>query len=433
MSSALAIAAVTAVLTDLLNDGMIDHDLASHLGAVKVTALPPDRLLTGGTEENQLNLFMYRVSNNAGWQNACMPSRNSDGELVQNQPLALNLHYLLSAYGTKDFHAEILLGYGMQLLHEHPLLTRAQINTALALPSAVAGASLLPKPFDTLFASDLADQVERIKITPDFLGTEELSKLWSATQAHLRPSAAYEASVVLIERRRAARSAPPVRSSGIYAVPLRPPVIERAVSEAGAGAAIIHSSTLHVEGRGLRGDTTRLLIDGGPIEPVTVTDELITCTLGGVLAGLHGVQVAHGRMMGDPLAEHRGVESNAAAFAVQPQIASPTPSNVRGASDALSADVNIGVRPSVGKTQRVVLLLNEAGVPATRATPAHSYAFEDPSRDRTGEPGERPAIIVPVEGVAAGTYLVRVEVDGAVSTLDIDSSGAYVGPTVVIR
>ena len=38
MSSPLAIAAVTAVLKDLLNNGLIDHDLASTVGGVRVTA-----------------------------------------------------------------------------------------------------------------------------------------------------------------------------------------------------------------------------------------------------------------------------------------------------------------------------------------------------------------------------------------------------------
>ena len=50
---------------------------------------------------------------------------------LSNPPLALNnLHYLLSAYSGGDLHAEILLGYAMQLLHEMPVLTRAAIRTA---------------------------------------------------------------------------------------------------------------------------------------------------------------------------------------------------------------------------------------------------------------------------------------------------------------
>ncbi len=40
MSSALAIAAVTAVLKDLLINGLIDHDLTASIGDVSVSALP---------------------------------------------------------------------------------------------------------------------------------------------------------------------------------------------------------------------------------------------------------------------------------------------------------------------------------------------------------------------------------------------------------
>ena len=43
MSSPLAIAAVTAGLKDLLNDGLLDNDLSS-IGSFTVTALPPDRV-----------------------------------------------------------------------------------------------------------------------------------------------------------------------------------------------------------------------------------------------------------------------------------------------------------------------------------------------------------------------------------------------------
>ena len=58
MSSPLAIAAVTAALKDLLNNGLLDHDLST-VGSFAVTAQPPDRVATGTGEPNQLNLFLY--------------------------------------------------------------------------------------------------------------------------------------------------------------------------------------------------------------------------------------------------------------------------------------------------------------------------------------------------------------------------------------
>ena len=85
----------------------------------------------------------------------------------RSNPLALNLHYLLTAYGALELHSEILLGYGMQLLHETPVLTRQGVRTALAPPTPVASHSGLPPELQALFTSELAEQVEQITISPE--------------------------------------------------------------------------------------------------------------------------------------------------------------------------------------------------------------------------------------------------------------------------
>jgi len=141
VSNALAIASVTAVLKDILNNGIIDNQLA---GDVTVSALPPDRVLVNGQQEtNRLNLFLFQVTPNLGWRNVGLPSHDSRGERVANPPLGLDLHYLLTAYGAAEFQAEILLGYGMQMLHEAPVLTRDAIRRALT-PTPPFSSSVLP-------------------------------------------------------------------------------------------------------------------------------------------------------------------------------------------------------------------------------------------------------------------------------------------------
>jgi hypothetical protein len=212
VSNALAIAAVTAALKDLLNDGLLNHDLSS-IGSFSVTATPPDRVTTGPMEPNQLNLFLYQVTANLGWRNSDLPSRSSNGARLTNPPLALDLHYMLTAYGSQDLNAEILLGYAMQLLHETPLLSRDQLRIVLGAPSPVGG-TILPSPFGSLSALALADQVEQIKISPVFLSTEELSKMWTAMQARYRPTMAYLVSVVLIQASDPLQAAPPVLKRG---------------------------------------------------------------------------------------------------------------------------------------------------------------------------------------------------------------------------
>jgi len=215
MSTALAIAGVTQVLRDRLNDGVVDHDVAAVTGTtVSVTTLAPDRVIgTEGTESSQLNVFLYQVSPNTGWRNSDFPSRDASGRhRLTNAPLALDLHYLVSAYGSEPLHREILLGYAMQLMHEYPVITRDMIRRSLE-PSPDLGAEL-PSGLQALAECGLADQVEMLKITPHFLNTEEMSKLWTATQSHYRPSAAYQVSVVLIEAAQSVRPSLPVLSRG---------------------------------------------------------------------------------------------------------------------------------------------------------------------------------------------------------------------------
>lgn len=214
MSSPLAIATVTAVLRDLLNNGLIDHNIVGALGSnVTVSAVPPDTItISGPNAKSQLNLFLHQVTPNAALRNSGLPSRDGRGQRLGNPPLALDLHYLVTAYGSDELHAEILLGYAMYLLHERPVMERKAIRTAVA--GSTVDTSILPLAYQALSAADLADQLEQVKIIHDPMSTEEMSKLWSAMQAHYRTSAAYTVTVVLIEAQKATRSALPVLTRG---------------------------------------------------------------------------------------------------------------------------------------------------------------------------------------------------------------------------
>jgi hypothetical protein len=213
MSSPLAIGAVSAVLRNLLDDGLVEAGAAMG-STVSVSAVAPDTInLDNNNDPPRLNLFLYRVTPNQGWSNVDLPSRSTvTGERLTNAPLALDLHYVLTAYGKADFQAEILLGYAMHLLHERPILDRAAIRRALN-PSPL-DVSMLPPAFAALSASDLADQVELIKITPAAISSDDMSRLWSAIQTHYRPSSTYQVSVVLIEGTKPAVSPLPVLSRG---------------------------------------------------------------------------------------------------------------------------------------------------------------------------------------------------------------------------
>jgi hypothetical protein len=84
--------------------------------------------------------------------------------------------------------------------------------------------------------------------------------------------------------------------------------------------------------------------------------------------------------------------------------------------------MKIRLTPKAGNTQRVVLLLNEFQPPTDRV--ARAYSLNVPATD---------IIEIPTSGVAPGEYLVRVQVDGAQSPLQVDeNTGIFIRPRVQI-
>ena len=191
-SAPLAIASITAVLKDVLVNGLVRYSKVTRLGDVSVSVSPPDRITLGADESSQLNVFLYRVTPHTRLVQKNRGLRTSNGH---NGGLVLDLHYLLTAYGAQDFHEEILLGCAVHLLNSVSVLTRDAIRKSLE-PAATNGKSLASPARAALSAFDLADQFEEIRIAPQFLSFEDMSKLWSMLQARYRPSIAYEVSAV---------------------------------------------------------------------------------------------------------------------------------------------------------------------------------------------------------------------------------------------
>jgi hypothetical protein len=252
VSNALGISAVTAVLEYLFNSVYP----GSGLGSVTVTAVAPDIVQSrlGGTSASQLlvNVFLHQVTLSAAWRNVDLPSLAADGSTrLSDPPLALDLHYLLTAYGSEDCEAEALLGYAVQLMHETPTLARNQIRTALAnLPPTNPLAGVLG-------ASGLADQIEMIKITPATLGREELAWLWTALKADYRPTFPFQVTVVLIQAQHLLQSGLPVLQRKVQAQPsLLPPfaLLTEADPPNGQPAACL-GDTVTVEGANLAAAT----------------------------------------------------------------------------------------------------------------------------------------------------------------------------------
>jgi hypothetical protein len=418
MSSPLAIAAVTGVLKNFLENSVIEYDLAAVLGgSVTISAEPPDRIDNGAASPDRINLFLFQATENQGWRNLGLPSRAPNGDRISNPPLALDLSYLLTAYGSGDFHAEVLLGHAMFVLHEMPVFTREAIRAVFAAPPPVT----LPQG---LTSSNLADQIEQINITPQSMSVEELSKIWSALLTQYRPTAVYKASVVLIESEKSVRPTLPVRSRNLVVLPFEQPTIDLLQSQSSDPAPIVRDQpilagyNLVIDGRRLRGATTRVLIDEAEIIPADdrISNTRIIVPLPADLQpGLHSVQVAHriDFRIGFAHEPHRGVESNVAAFVLAPQVTTPAPAAARNST------LTLAIAPAVGRAQRAALL-------------AGSHTISIAARSATG-PATTPSLDFPIPNdFPLGVHLLRVQIDGAESPLEVDGSGQFASPTLTI-
>ncbi len=409
MSTPLAVATVTAVLQNFLQNSVTD--LATVLGGpVTVSTEPPDRIDIGAASPDRINLFLFQATENQGWRNVALPSRSTNGDPISNPYLALDLSYLLTAYGAGPLHAEVLLGQAMFVLHEMPVLTRDAIRAVSATPPALLAG---------LTISELADQIEQIKIVPQVMSVEEMSKIWTALQSQYRPTAVYKASVVLIESTKSVRPTLPVQTRSIAVLPFEHPVIDLIQSQENNDAPVVETQpilagyNLVINGQLLQGDVTRVLIDEEEIIPA---DDQITATRiivplpADLQPGLHSVQVAHRVDFGTgfPSEPHRGFESNVAAFVLAPRITDPSPVNV-----APNSNLSLGISPPVGPGQRATLLVGASTIPI-------------PARPPNDPPAS--SLNFPIPALAGGDYLLRVQIDGAESPLKIGGSGVFDEP-----
>ncbi|NUP24118.1 MAG: DUF4255 domain-containing protein [Streptomyces sp.] len=229
MSNALAIAHVTQALALLL---------ASNVGpefdeAVKVE---PHKPPTEPPDYPTINVFLYQVTPNTSMRNNDLPTRASDGTLVKRPAAALDLHYVISAYGDETtLVGQRLIGSVVRTLHEIPVLPKDVIEETGHLPH--------------LAASDLAEATQRVRFTPTVMDIDETSKLWG--MLHQTPyalSVVYQATLVLIDGRENPVPAKPVERPEVRVLPFGapgapvPPVVGTGVagdlSANGSGGAV---------------------------------------------------------------------------------------------------------------------------------------------------------------------------------------------------
>lgn len=413
MTAALAIATATAALGQMLQEAV-----GAALPGAKVTKVRP-AAGASGLPTVGVNVFLYQVGPNPTSRALDTPTRDSFGNTRQKPATGVNLHYLLSFYGDDLLmEPQRLLGVVISTLHSRPLLTRKLIRDTVANPQ-----------LGFLAGSALAEQAELVRFTPEPMTLDELSKLWSVFfQTPYSLSVAYQGSVVMVESDDTPSPALPVQARNLYVIPINRPRIERAVDAADPSAPVVTGSVLAIIGDNLLGKTTVVRVGGVAIAPDKTAPSRIELTVPTALptelrAGALGVVIEHPIDMGTPPVPHTGLSSNVAPLILHPRVTSPSVSNVSGTGgDPRDATVTTPVTPTIGAKQRVELLLNE-----TTDTAPKAYSFAAAER-----PADADSLDIPVTAVKAGTYFLRLQVDGAASPLDLDPASPTFGPTVTI-
>lgn len=230
--SYLAIGAVTKAVAELLSKKMNKPPLLG--GAVpKVTTLPPDDERV--SENDGVNLFLYRVSVNPFLSNTGWRGDKQNPKAQKRPPLALTLHYLLTAYAKKadaaamdDVTAHQLLGNAMTILHEYPVLNDVHDGDFDA-------------NLDAQFAPELRNSFEKIKVSIIPTTTmEEFSKIWTSLSKAHRLSVLYDVSLVQIAPLAPAPPpAPPVQGVRLGVETKGVPVVETVSPPAGAAGTLV--------------------------------------------------------------------------------------------------------------------------------------------------------------------------------------------------
>lgn len=205
MSNALALAHVTQALALL-----IENNVGPEFGeAVKVEPRKPPA--DPQLEQPTISVFLYQVTPNTSRRNDDLPTRAADSTLVKRPAAALDLHYVISAYGDeKELVGQRLLGSVVRTLHEIPILPKDVIEQAGERPY--------------LAGSDLVESAQRVRFTPTVMDVDETSKLWGMLyQTPYALSVVYQAALVLIDGRQTPVPGRPVERPEVRVLPFGAP------------------------------------------------------------------------------------------------------------------------------------------------------------------------------------------------------------------
>lgn len=377
--------AALSLVTDTLKAALEAAELT-------VSTKPPDVAAKDPTP-GSVNLFLYQTAVDSAWRNQDIPRPAGCGQ--PGRPLLpLNLYYLITAYGSDDGDqtAHESLGDAMLALHDRPIIPVKEGDHGWRQP-------------------------DPIRVTPQPLTLDEMSKLWSAFQTAYRLSAAYEVGPVLIESTFADAAPLPVRrlgeaDRGWDATTQFPPVVERIELPNPTRPGLLDGDEFTVVGRDLLGPgelsigldpVNRNLSTTAAIARPTVVSRSpnrIRCTISENPAGVYLVSVRHStRNAGSA---PRVTSSNAVPIAVLPIVfppASPLQITAVTISGQPKYRVILDCEPVPLPGQRGEILVGGQAFPATVARAGAASEFTWPQQPIVPRPGEKLYVRLRIDGV----------------------------------
>lgn len=402
MSNALAVPAVTAALTTLVQ------------AAVDGLNLTPRPIVSPGPLDDdgdnlRVGVHLYRVTRNAALSVGDLPTRSGAGQLRLNARVALDLHYLLTFRGNDEWESQALLARTAAALHAEPVITAARLALAEVDHPEIAG-------------NDLAAS-EPVRITSDVLTVDELTRMWSLfAPGSFAITLAASAGPVLVDAGGDPGVVLPVLRVVTGVAPFDgSPRLDAVAGPGGPGAPVRAAAPmpdLHLLGARLEpraGETTEVMIDGTVTTHTTVDDGHLVATAPVLAPGRHAVVV---RRLGPP--PQPALSTAPSAVLVVPSLGALTASTSPGGAAGLrSGTVHATVTPAAFPSQRVSLLLDSRTLDPPVALALHAVF------PAVGTPPFSPVDFAVVDA-PAGRYRATIEVDGARSLPELDAGGLFV-------
>lgn len=409
MSSYLAIRGITETLMSLLKL-MEAKDITISCG-------PPDLEPESAQKKKRINLYLYKVVENAYLKNQEIPGEGYSAA-YGHPPLSLVLHYLLTPFPgidgyNKDYDlvAHEILGDAMRVLHDCPILTDSMENP--------------PDSGTKLLHTSLRNQFEKVIITLEPLDTEELTKIWMGLNNPYRLSVGYAVSVIQIESKKQRRFARPVKTRRLHMMQLKRPRIQNISTKDPLNLiTVIPPATarigdeLIIEGINFLGVATQVTLGGVEIPVAPASDSLIKLKIPDKPALQPGAQTCGVAVKmaseivkggyddcGETASGEIFVSSNQMPFMVVPKITDTSP-----ATGGTTTILTVKGERLFKDDFKTFVIVGDRAIEVRK--PGDNDTWAAPESKKVQVP------LAALSGLPAGKYPVRIRVNGAESLED---------------